>query len=621
MLVTNGRTRLVAIALLVFTAVLSAACTVGSGSGDKAGGSGEPVVLRLSNGYSNLDYEPAVADFVARVEKLSGGTLRVEVVHERGVNSEPGFEQDIVRDVGAGKVDLAWVGTRVFDTLGVKSLQALTAPMLIDSYPLEEAVILSDIPTQMLKSVDKLGVTGLAVFADGLRKPIAVGRPLLGPADWRGLTFAAFRSQGQAEAIQSLGASPSELWGAPLVRGLADGEVQGFEKSLLIYHLSSLETGAPYVTANVNLWPQTVALVANPARLSALSNTQQGWVMQAAREAAVRSTSLVSDESRLVSTECQIGARFANASDADLAALREAFIPVYSLLMTDPQTKTFVESIEELRKKFRFVVGLPIPEGCTGAAPGQTLIAGGGDQSVMNGVYRVNWTEDELFAAGTTPVYAHGNYGVRTLTLTDGHYLFEDSIPGPPCEGSYAISGNFFSIDFNVGVCQGTATAKWELANGWLRFSHVEATDAGDEVVLGAKPWAKIANIPRPPRIADGAYRESLSEQFLIDAGLDPITSRGNAGLQTLTIEGNRWTFSVKNGEPTADCQGDLTYSGDRVEFIEDSEPECGNVTRGSLFNARWSLKKGELSFTDFQSAKDESLEVLFGSEPWKKIG
>jgi hypothetical protein len=35
--------------------------------------------------------------------------------------------------IGAGKVDLGWVGTRVFDTLGVASFQAVTAPMLIDN--------------------------------------------------------------------------------------------------------------------------------------------------------------------------------------------------------------------------------------------------------------------------------------------------------------------------------------------------------------------------------------------------------------------------------------------------------------------------------------------------------
>src|SRR5207244_352022 len=134
-------------------------------------------------------------------------------------------EQQIVHDVAVGGADLAPVGTRVFDTLNVKSFQALTAPILIDDYPLEKAVIASDIPAQMLEELDSsaLGVTGLAVFGDGLRKPVAVTRPLLGPGDWQGATFAAFRSQGEAEAVRALGARPTEIWGDLLSTALADG--------------------------------------------------------------------------------------------------------------------------------------------------------------------------------------------------------------------------------------------------------------------------------------------------------------------------------------------------------------------------------------------------------------
>ena len=42
--------------------------------------------------------------------------------------------------------DLGVVGTQVFDTLGVTSFQALNAPMLLDSYPLQAAVLESRLP-------------------------------------------------------------------------------------------------------------------------------------------------------------------------------------------------------------------------------------------------------------------------------------------------------------------------------------------------------------------------------------------------------------------------------------------------------------------------------------------
>ncbi|TMK85440.1 MAG: hypothetical protein E6G44_07100 [Actinobacteria bacterium] len=362
--------RLRIFALACVAAMVAAGCTGGARAGDKAGGGAEPIVLTMANGYGSspsttdpLQYEPAVAYFVKRVGDLSGGEVRIQVVDDWG-NHQPGFEQQIVRDVEAGKADLAWVGTRIFDTLGVNNFQALTAPMLIDNYPLERAVIASDMPGEMLASLSKMRVTGLAVLADGLRKPIAVAAPLVAPADWRGTSFQVFRSTGQVEAIRALGARPIE--GGKSVQGA----IQGAEKNLHIYQVGVFASQFPYITANVNLWPQTVALLANPARLSGLSEAQRGWVRRAAADASVRSTGMFQDEAAIVADVCQKGARFANASETDLASLRQAFVPVYSTLEQDPPTKAFIERIDALKRTTPTGPELAIPAGCADSTVG-----------------------------------------------------------------------------------------------------------------------------------------------------------------------------------------------------------------------------------------------------------
>jgi len=223
----------------------------------------------------------------------------------------PGAERQVVRGVADGAFDLGFVGTRVFDTLGVRSFQALTAPMLIDSYPLERAVVGSGIPRQMMTGLGRLHVTGLAVLADGLRKPIAVVHPLLGPQDWSGITFATFRSGGQQQAVRALGARVSNLFGDPLNAALRSGKVAAFEKNLLTDQINQMQTIAPYVTANVNLWPQTLAVIANPARLATLTPQQRGWLRQAAGDAAARSTALANTDQHLMGSLCTSGARFA----------------------------------------------------------------------------------------------------------------------------------------------------------------------------------------------------------------------------------------------------------------------------------------------------------------------
>jgi hypothetical protein len=84
---------------------------------------------------------------------------------------------------------------------------------------------------------------------------------------------------------------------------------------------------APYVTSKVTLWPQMDVLLANPARLEALTGEQRHWLEQAAQHAAARSAALADADARALGQSCASGVRFAEAIDADLAALEAAFAP------------------------------------------------------------------------------------------------------------------------------------------------------------------------------------------------------------------------------------------------------------------------------------------------------
>ena len=53
------------------------------------------------------------------------------------------------------------------------------------------------------------------------------------------------------------------------LRGPGRDVNERFEASLFLYERNVLTHPAPYVTANVNLWPQMDVLLANPGRLAA----------------------------------------------------------------------------------------------------------------------------------------------------------------------------------------------------------------------------------------------------------------------------------------------------------------------------------------------------------------
>lgn len=480
--VTN---RLAALILAVTATVAGTACSVGGDArDDKAGGAGPSAELRLASTGGDIAQTPAVEDFVERVEELSGGKVRIEVVNQwAGFASDA--EQQVVHDVAAREVDLGWVGSRVFDTLGVRSFQALTAPMLIDSYALEDAVIESGVTAEMLASLDELGVLGLAVLADGLRRPIGVNGPILGLADWSGIRFGTVKSEGQVEAIRALGGGPVELFGPHRREALEDGTLQGFEFGLWLFTDPQWTSRAPYVAANVHLWPQMDVLLANPERLEQLTSTQRGWLEAAAQDAARRSAALADREGKALDVACQAGARFAEASKADLAALREAFEPVYANLRRHPATKAFIERIQALKRSTPAGPGLAVPSECTGTAPDRPSVAAAKPPTSLNGTYRWVLTQKDADKVGDLETnYPH----VNTITLKDGR--LEGGCFGVD-GGTYSVQGDritFHSIEYDEDT---TVTFSRD-EKGNLDLDPVPPIDPGSAFECFSKPWTRL---------------------------------------------------------------------------------------------------------------------------------
>ena len=118
------------------------------GSADWHGGAadGEP-------DPAGIEHDPAVEFFVSAVARLSGGRLRIEVEnYPRGPDGSVD-EAGVLRAVAGGEADLGWAHTGSFDAVGVHTFDALDAPMLIDNYSSEAAVIRSHVAQQMLAGV------------------------------------------------------------------------------------------------------------------------------------------------------------------------------------------------------------------------------------------------------------------------------------------------------------------------------------------------------------------------------------------------------------------------------------------------------------------------------------
>src|SRR5215208_714281 len=101
--------------------------------------------------------------FTDEVARLSDGRLRIRLVAPRH-EAATDFEAQTIRDVRAGRADLGWAGARAWSEFDVAGMDALVAPLLIDSYELQERVLRSDVMTPLLRGLDGAGIVGIGAL-------------------------------------------------------------------------------------------------------------------------------------------------------------------------------------------------------------------------------------------------------------------------------------------------------------------------------------------------------------------------------------------------------------------------------------------------------------------------
>lgn len=471
------------------TVVASAGC---SGSSlDKAGGAQavNPVVLTMAN----INGPPEeLQPFASAVAQLSGNTLRIEFKNNWRTGST-GNETGLIADVRAGKADLGWAGSRAFDSVGVKSFDALNAPLLIDNYPLEAKVLASSMVAPMLTGLKPLGLVGLGILPGPMRKPLGVW-PLVRPQDYRGKTVAYSRSQIGEETLSALGATGVEIpAGGPI------GAYDGVEQQIYAIEGNSYDSVAPFLTANVNLWPRPLVLFMNHKAFDTLTSEQQTSLSRAAATAAPSTLALQKKgQSDATALLCRRGLSLLTATDSDLAALRQAVQPVYTQLEGDAQTSAAIEQITTMRQQSDSTA-TPDAATCTGS--GVQMPAALGQATAIDGVYSYHTTVDELRAADPDPVdVIPENYGDFQTVFNRG--LFTQAQPlGDKEAGTFSVVGNKLTMTVTQGS-GGPAhdrpgevfTYYWSLYRDQLTLMVVPGQVS--PVGLTLKPWTRLGDAP-----------------------------------------------------------------------------------------------------------------------------
>jgi TRAP-type C4-dicarboxylate transport system substrate-binding protein len=466
----------------LLAAGLAAGCDAGGkrGAADKAGGPSAPTVLRLADSDAVEQPDtPAIKYFAAQVAKLSRGAVRIRITFAAAGDKVPDVEPRTARLVREGKFDLGWIGARAWDELGVKSFQALQAPLLITDYTLLDKVATSRLTDEMLAGLKSQGVVGLALVPDLLRHPVGLKGPLVSLADFARARVRVQPSRASDALMTAFGAAPVEVSNSEIGAAIAHGRIDGEELSL------GNAPGGSTVTANITFFGKTLTLFAARRSYERLTDEQRQILRTAAERTLRHVVANPPSESALARRFCVDG-RIVLASKSELVQLVRASQPVYSQLERDPHTKALVASIRTMKTTTPHDPPFVVPKGC--GRHDQVPSARGNPRppGIVNGTYHLLFTVAAARAFGppaTDPANAHYP-GVDTRILNDGKWQCCGG------HGTYTIRGNTLTFVGGGGpVHSFTFTLD---RNGTLRLKPVLPMDPGDQWVIAGVPWRRV---------------------------------------------------------------------------------------------------------------------------------
>ena len=312
---------------------------------------------------------PSEQAFVDRMNELSEGTVTLKVTENwqpSGGSDSP--EDALAKAVLAGDVDIAWVTVRSLSSIGVKGIDAVEAPLLVQTHDQQRAVALG-VPGELITTaLKKTGVEGLALIPGPTRYPVAAGAPLLSVADWAGKTVQVNTDNPlEAATVQALGATAGTD-GSGGVADIVSGAVQAATVDVGTLAPDGATKAGPFMTSTTAMWPEMSIIVVNRDILNRLSSRQHGFLdgsVVRAQDIAMAAPDLVAP----VTAACTAGTVFGIATADQITEMRETLQPVYDSLAKDPAEKKLLAAIQDVVKRNAGTGVLDVPKTCRFTPP------------------------------------------------------------------------------------------------------------------------------------------------------------------------------------------------------------------------------------------------------------
>jgi TRAP-type transport system periplasmic protein len=267
--------------VMIFSSLLLSG--VAFGEGRKEADPAKPIEINFSSVSVPGDaHTEAMTVFKDELEKLSGGTMIVNVYHSGQLYSQEG-EQAAVR---AGTVDMVYTSAPWLAEF-VPYLSMFSAVYTFQGYEHMTKVFNGEIGEKVFQDVvDSQGIRPLGAYYLGTRQLNLVEKvgPVRTPADMAGVKLRVPGSPSWIALGKALGGNPTPMSFTEVYMGLKTGAVEGQDNPLATDKNAKFFEVTKYIVLTNHVVDSTWPTI-NEKKWQSFTDEQKGWVMEAVDKA------------------------------------------------------------------------------------------------------------------------------------------------------------------------------------------------------------------------------------------------------------------------------------------------------------------------------------------------
>lgn len=266
-------------------------------------------------------YHLGAEKFVETLTELAGDRFEIQIFP----NKQLGSERSLVEQLQIGTIDLVVTSTGPLGGF-VPEMLVVDLPFLFRDTQHVDHVFEGPIGKNLLASLQKAGIQGLAFWENGFRNLTNNRRPVLQPEDCRGLIIRTMENEVHLESFRFLGANPTPMaWGEALT-ALKQGTIDGQENPINIIYTHGIYDFQEYLAMTAHFYSPALLLM-NLKKFENLSPSDQKIFLEAARVAGRYEKEFIrQNEAETLKKLEALGMR---VTRPDRSLFRKAMAPVY----------------------------------------------------------------------------------------------------------------------------------------------------------------------------------------------------------------------------------------------------------------------------------------------------